>query len=223
MRRYNPDIHTAANMIRQTQAIYEAQPDALLVGSLGRAILYRQIYGDPEYELKARGETPLHNGIKARDIDVIAGDMVGERAREPFYTDTCAFNNASVAIVRDGSEWVLTSQSRGFAEALHPATLEPVAGESFYDIPAQTLPLQTHLALYYTRGGPLRRKDDIPVALLRHASAAALTTILPAKFYKPYYRLASVKMRWTEALVRQVYQRLLPKAVEARIDQLLTR
>lgn len=222
MIKLNPTLHTPEALAAQVSEIYASDPDALLIGSLGRAILYGETYGDPLYEFRTRGERPEGYGIKARDIDLVSSKQDDELPQGPFCTDTVAFKNPSVSIRKVGSDWVLASLKRGFEEVINPATMDPTVGTSILDIPGQTIPCQTQLALYHCRGGPLRRKDNLPIAMLRHLCTYTGMS-LPKELYDPFNKLAELKMDRKEAAIRMIYQRLLPPSIETRIDYLLTR
>jgi hypothetical protein len=126
---FSPDIHTAEALKVQIESLHRNNPSSILVGSLGRAVLYGNVLNNPYFEFQARNEEPLFNKAGARDIDVITEDSL-ESAEGPFQIDTACFKSKFNHIVCQNGDWYLVSEAHGFAEQLHPDTVEPIEGKS---------------------------------------------------------------------------------------------
>lgn len=189
-----------------------SNPDLRLVGSLGRAAWFDKVLGDPLAEYKARGENPLRDGLgRLRDIDIIAED--GTTTDGPHPLDAMAFHNSSVDVLRNGEEWVLRSEDRGFEARLDPKVMEPVHGKTVYGVPCRTLPWQTQIALCEAKG-VLRFKDDLGMRALRQAGRTS-GQALPEELYLPFVQLLKIEERPVNRLLRLIYRRYIPAYVDA--------
>jgi len=213
---YEPGVHTPDALYNQITAIRQTNPDALLSGSLGRAVLFGQA-DDSHKEYALRGQKPLVSGSVARDIDLIGANVAPDLKR-PFYTDVEAYDNPSVSITREGSDWVLSSLRKGFSERIRPEVMEPVIGTTVYGIPAATVRLQTHAALIDVHGVP-RRKDSANMEILARLKDS---NPLPETFYTPFKRLAAMQPRGIAGLAQLAYRRLMPTRLDTRYGKAIT-
>ncbi|HSX28770.1 MAG TPA: hypothetical protein VLF60_04965 [Candidatus Saccharimonadales bacterium] len=206
MLKYEATLHTPDALASQIEVLYQRDPDLLVMGSLGRASLFNAALAMPNIEYDARGETPLTSGKEPRDIDIIttAVDMVSH----PFEVDTRAFRGTELAIIREGDDWILQSEQRGFSESLHPAVMEPVVAETVFGIPVQTVLAQTHLALTNCRPY-LRPRDGISQRLLHQAQGSQL----PQELYAPFDRLMRTRPDW-RMRVNGLYNKYTPDAAK---------
>lgn len=212
MPRYDASIHTAESLEAQISSIHCANPDALLVGSLGRAILYSKAGYSPVCEFEVRGQNPLHSGKWARDIDLLnPGDITVPQA--PFEVDTFAFSNEAVRLRRTAGRWVLTSSEHGFEEEIDTKVMEPVPGRTIYGYSTQTVPMETHLALYHLNG-LLRRKDMITLSILKNN---AIPRGLPESIFEPFIRLAQLNQAGLLARAQRTYREKVPLYIRASL------
>jgi hypothetical protein len=210
MSKFCETVHTPDALADQIEHIYQTEPDAYLVGSLGRAVLYGEAYDDPYKEYELRKQVPLAASIKPRDIDLI-GTTAYLEDLQPYPMDTVAFNGTEVAIVKDGDDWWLNSEERGFSERLHPAIMEPVQGMTIFDIPCKTLRAQTHLALYRARPNSMLRKHD--KQNIKLLTGALGDVELPADMYEPFEQLQRVRVG-TAMMLPALYNKYVPPQVD---------
>lgn len=212
MSEYSPAAFAA-----QLEVIYDREPDALVVGSLGRAVLHNAAHGDPFTEYNRRGQDPLNKGFEARDIDLLGTPKGMFDDTAPFEIDDTAFNSSEVAIVRDGQDWWLTSEERNFAEQLHPDVLQPVRGETVYGVACATVPAQTHLALYHARP-ILRLQDKVTSTLLEQTITS--TNSLPDELYQPFDALRQARTSKLMVL-SDVYNAFVPPSVDRYLQPII--
>jgi hypothetical protein len=187
---YSSEIHSKESLGTELGVIQDSG-DTLIVGSLGRAVVYDSLFHDAEYEYRNRGEEPLKHGVFSRDIDVIGIDPATAGRAGPFRVDAKVFDYPIVRIVKQDDAWWLLSPRRNFAEPLHPAIMEPVLGNTVYGINCRTVPLRTHLELYGLKGR-LRHKDSRTRELLVHASESGGYDVLPDDLYGPFSALRAL-------------------------------
>jgi len=76
--KYQAELHTPDALTAQIEAIYSQAPDTVLLGSLGRAVIYDRLLSNPNAEFETRGQVPerkLEDGlVVARDIDIISAN-----------------------------------------------------------------------------------------------------------------------------------------------------
>lgn len=215
---YDVRVHSSVALAEQVDAIQLVNPEARIVGSLGRSVLLKRYCGNSQTEYDARNENPLYdNHGRARDIDVIHYMQSAKTA--PFAIDSKSFRNSDVRITKSGPEWWLQSDIRNFAEEIDPAVMQPVTGPGVHGIHIRTLLMQTHLALTASRG-QLRRKDEIGYnmlsSILRHERPQ-----LPNELYDPFRRLASLPLPPGVRLRQYTYRRLIPEKLETALTPLL--
>ncbi len=194
MRNFYPQFHTPETLADQFNEVYAKYPEAILVGSLGRAAIYNDLIADPYREFVERGQHPLKKGVSARDIDFIGveADVVAHIL--PFWVDSTPYDDDSARIVKKDSQWFLTSNKK-LLEQLHPRVMEPVAATTIYGIPCTTISLETHLALHKIRGA-FRSKDQtslhLLMALVQEQTGRAT---LPNELYGPFEKLHTLNNR----------------------------
>ncbi|HET7827819.1 MAG TPA: hypothetical protein VFK97_03055, partial [Candidatus Saccharimonadales bacterium] len=121
--KYQAELHTPEALATQIAAIYSRAPDTILLGSLGRAVIFDRLLSNPNAEFEVRGQVPEH---KLEDGEVIARDIdfIGRNARlldpqNPFVVDF-AFDNRQISFRREGEDWFLVSERMEVYEPLHP-------------------------------------------------------------------------------------------------------
>ncbi len=137
----------------------------LIIGSVGRAVVFNEFAGDPLLEIRARGESPIEayyspGRNRPRDIDVIGGKPEGERRS---YWPHTAGNDAFEGLVRDGGGgWSFVRWYRGdkLKYPLDPIIFEPFKGRTIKGIECVTVRPATHVALLIPRLGGHRREND---------------------------------------------------------------
>lgn len=157
---------------------------ALVIGSIGRAVSFRDCLGDPNFEFKARSEDPLGSPRKPRDVDVI-GDPDSESIG---YMDFFMFDETIVKTSNRG--WKIHHHTGFEPTKIHwPASwvFEPVEGLTVFDLPCLTVRPATHHLLieaarkrHYPRIRDIlyRRMPDKERALLHTPEAQAVREIL---------------------------------------------
>lgn len=214
MTTYSPEIHTPDALNAEIARIYTSHPEALLVGSLGRAAAFNNLGHDPQVEFNYRRQNPLFAGSHARDIDIIPRHH-GPIADKPFEIDDQVFYTPRAKLVSDGGDWFLVSDRRKFYEPLHPAVMEPQAAETVYGIKCMTVSLQTHLALFGLKGlmGP---KVVQSLELTRKlGSASQLTT--HEELYIPFEKLKALDLQGVYPFLQRHYRNLVPEDVRAKL------
>jgi hypothetical protein len=215
--RYSHLVHTPENLSEQIARI-QTNPDALVVGSLGRSVVYQQLVGDPDYEYLRRGEAPLHAGHAPRDIDIIGAEMPAEAAEGPFKIDTLCFSNFYVSLSRPtpGGPLLLASQRLGFCEEVDESVVQPVTGTGTLGIEITTVPAQTHRALFGLQGR-LRKKDERTRALLDERLADQRSLPVNPRHYEPFDRLRTLNTQDKILWLAGCYRRFVPDQTRERL------
>lgn len=218
---YNPTIHTAEALQDEINTIYGVEPNTLLVGSLGRAVLYGVYLNDAEYEYRANQESPILRSKKeVRDIDAIGFTPAVAVEVGPYVVDTEAFDNRSVRISREGDDWVLESDCYRFAEQIPAAAMEPIEAYTVYDTPCQTVSVQTHLALLGGMYGLLRTKDIKNLQLLRQLADHEDVPHMPNELFAPFQRLAELNSTGWFPKAQFLYRTVVPQPVRHKLRPL---
>lgn len=206
---YNPDIHTPEALDAEIGRIYSRTPDALLVGSLGRAAAFGKAGYSPLVEFDYRSQNPLFTGNKPRDIDVVDG--VGAKIKDsPFIVDSTVFNCPRVSLVREGTDWYLHSPAKRFTAPLHPAVMEPIASETVHGIPCVTVPLATHLALLGLKGRMSPKVLQTRELITQLGGSNERTK---SEIYRPFDELRALDTRGIYPLLQRYYHNLLPEHI----------
>lgn len=216
---YDERLHTPSALAGEIDMIYSRQPNALLVGSLGRAVIFGNLIGNSTAEFEARLENPVmkqeQGDLLARDVDVIAPATVETGDLLPFEVDQKAFGSRQVRFVHESGTWYLVSDSKGVYEELHPAVMEPVEGETVFGTRALTVPLQTHQALFGLKGA-MRPKDQATRAFIG-AYDGKNKTPLPQELYEPFDKLRkSANSGWFYH-TRNLYRSVIPEPVRRAV------
>lgn len=212
---FDPGVHTPEAFVDQLTLLHETEPSAYVVGSIGRAVLFRRAVGNPNYEYAAHGQYPLNKTGDARDIDVVSLVSARGDIRRPFELDNGGFNNPIVHIARQGGKWVLGSEVNNFAELIHDDVMEPVEGTTIFDAECRTLPIDTQIALFGVHG-PLRWKDSQNLSLLIGAADRTTQQRLPEELYAPFRQLGALNGGNT-LNPRALYRRYVPDSVRRRL------
>ena len=213
---YNPDVHTPLEMVRQIDSIYQRQPGAILVGSLGRMTAYASLTARPFTEFAAANLAVRADGT-TRDIDVAGIDdsvlednsFIGNR---PYTVDN--FNCQYASLVCDGLNWYLTSRIKNYNAQLDSRVVEPQTTR-FLGTTAVTLPPQTQLELLGIKGE--REKDAVNRKLLGDAISTSRRPNLPHELYEPFEELKDLWRRDWVNHTREVYRRLMPRGVHQKL------
>ena len=191
--------------------VYQANPEALLVGSLGRAAYFGQRIGDPFIEYDLIGQEPLRRDKKKnRDIDVILGNVVKEtKISEIFPVDSECFNRYEVSISKQDGDWWLISDCYRFSERLAPEVMQPMPAKTIYDINCLVPPIQT---LYSLSGVPLVRPKDLLArqALLPLVEA---NSNFPDELFLPFRKLYGVASEGFIGRISDVYRGVIPDSI----------
>lgn len=164
----------------------------ILIGSFGRAAIFRLLAGNAELEFTARGENPLlnaHGGL--RDIDVIGPANFVDHTwtrRLPHPVDGVAFYGPGIQLaLEDSGLWSLRSYVHRQQILLDPSVLEPVESETAYGIPCRTVSAAAHIAL---AGAFCERPQDwLTQAMLMDAMPRDQIEQLSFGVYEPLYNL----------------------------------
>lgn len=212
---YDPEVHTTEALGAEIAALNHDLPAVRLGGSLGRAVLYGSLYGNPMHEYQLRGNTPLVRNGAALDIDLITPDtgVVVEGVYQPFPVDTLSFMSPLLRFTLSGDRWVVESTHHNFAEVLHESVVEPVEGETAFGIPAVTFPPQTLLALYGHRG-KMRDKDELTRGILREAcDTLPHAQRIPEKYLQPFQTVAQLNNESRVIKAQDAYRAAVPERV----------
>jgi hypothetical protein len=215
---FRTNVYTSEALAAELEAITSYDPQVYIAGSLGRAVIFAKHGLSPVVEYEVRGQHPLGHGSKPRDIDVIGIDPAVDVDFEPFAVDRTAFAKDVAAIVREGDSWFLVSKVANYSEQLHPDIMEPVEGNTIFDIPCRTLPLDTHRNLF-DLAGHTRAKDHVARKLLTSVES---TDRLPAELFKPFEELRSINTRLFTHLQR-AYWCLVPENIRLGLRPITTR
>lgn len=193
---------------------------ATLIGSLGRAVLYHLHAADPEHKFGILGQRAERAGAKARDIDFLGTpEEAGQYTGEAFDVDPCV-HDEFVQLVRDRGDWLLTSPRKGFCEPIRPEVMEPISGETVLGVSAQTLPPQTHIALYGLKG-LLRPKDRLTLVPLQElVSQLNSQDRLPEDMFQPFQSLRRLNQQDPYIRLLRAYTAVVPDFVRARVHPL---
>ncbi|SRR3990167_11204785 len=211
MRQFDASMHTPDALAGEIAELYERSPDTLLVGSLGRAVIYGSLIGNTRYEFDKRSQHPVDAGERSRDIDVIAHTDFGDLT--PFDVDA-TFNGRWATIIQDGEDWYLVSQKQRTADLLHPAVMEPIAGETVFGIPCITVPARTHVELFGLKDA-IRPKDLAARQLL--AMTMNEDEQLPDELYSPFKKLQQLNNSGFVHRARQMYRMVMPYVVRRKL------
>jgi len=221
MIRFDADVHTPEALSCELRAFEIAHKGGLVIGSLGRAGLYSDVFGNPLHEFEARGEDPLGNAVKARDIDVIGVGDERQADFGPFELDNTCFADNQAFLVHDGGNWFLEGKRQKFSEPIHPDVMEPQEVETVFGIPCITVRPQTHLALYGLKG--FLRAKDIETAKVLVALSEEDPYPLPDELYEPFDRLRDMNMSSFYTKLRKVYQRCVSEDTRMALYPLVKR
>lgn len=216
MTTFNEAVHTPEALSCEISALRDRLPDARLVGSLGRSIVYGNVLGNPVYEFAIRNQDPLSVANIARDIDVLGVSRTEVDSFGPFEVDATGYSTRFVNIVRDGIDWFIVSKCHDFAEPLKPEVVEPFSGEAVFGIEAVTLPPQTQLALYGLKGRmrekDIKTRDMLKAIVMTHDQ----TDLYPDEFLEPIRDLATLNSRSLYVRAQDMYRRVVPNRIRAR-------
>jgi hypothetical protein len=128
-----------------------AGTDLLVVGTVGRAALYRSRGADPELEIATRNESKLvskkSGRPRPRDVDVIGGH-VEHGFMPPHDIDSRAFHRKErVKLTHDKVNGLWQLETPGATPVLDPIIFSPVESTTFFDMPCRTVSLVTHYLL----------------------------------------------------------------------------
>lgn len=217
--KFEEPLHTPSALMEELEAVYSDFPRTLLVGSLGRAVLYGEVLGDAMAEFQVRGETPErkveYDEVVARDIDVVGSGSTHHAHLAPFEVDHHPYNCRQVRLLQDGQDWWLASETKNLHWPLHPAVMEPVEGETVYGVKAATVPHQTHLALFGLRG-TMRPKDRANRDQLA-ALAVSTDKLLPPELLEPFDRLRVLANSGVMHHTRRLYRTVLPSSIRHKL------
>lgn len=214
MPRINPEVHTPIALQTQIETLHHANPEAYLIGSIGRAILFNAYQGSAEYEFAMRQQNPVGTTERARDIDLIV--CKEPYVIRPFEVDTSTTSRKYGEIVFDAGVWYLVAERYRFSEALHEDVMTPVLGESVYGAKGKTIPIQTSIALFGLQA-ELRHKDVFTRELLVRTEATIPEKHkLPLSLYKMFDVLREQNRQNAYLKVRDVYRKHIPLSVRSR-------
>lgn len=211
--------HAPEQLAQAIDTLYRMRPDALLVGSLGRAAHFGRLTGDPSLEFRQRGQAiHIDPDGKHRDIDVIVPpptklpSFIGETAID----DVC-FLRPVVSIVResDGACWLI-SRVYNFAEPLHPSIMEPVKATTVFGFPCLVPPAQTMRQL---SGVPTARPKDMEAA--RIMDSVGFTGNLPQELYVPFEQLRHIANTSLTKRLGRIYRGTVPLPVRKAVRSIL--
>ncbi|HZP55172.1 MAG TPA: hypothetical protein VFB03_00145, partial [Candidatus Saccharimonadales bacterium] len=190
----------------------------LLVGSLGRAAIYKKVFDHSDAEITAMGQSVTSRGQEARDIDY-ARLSIGY-PRGPFMVDIpFRPGNLGVNLTYTDEVWVLSS--KGFEERLSPSVMEPIAGETVYGAPCMTVHPQTHLALVESDGVLREPQDRVARHLLLKALDAKVYPEVPTELYEPFERLRELRASMLSTKFRQLCVNELPEPVRRHLRPII--
>jgi len=212
---FDNTLHTPEALSAEIDTLYARAPETLLVGSLGRAILFGLLSGSQTTEFDYRGQTPEGRLGMARDIDAIDAH-VDDSSFVPYPLDNTVFSNDTVELVHEGSQWHLVSRARNFAEPIRGEVMAPVEGKTVFSIPARTVPLSTLVALHGING--IMRDKDQDTLLLMHALVDLQDSKpLPEAFYEPFERLREMNARAFATKMRRLYRGFVPLPIRTQL------
>lgn len=191
MRKYYPQFHTQEALSGQIAEVYSAYPNTFLVGSLGRATIYKSFGRDPFTEFIERLQHPLYNRQTARDIDVIGVEPEFAMRTLPFWVDATSYDIGGTQLTEQNGEWFIAAYD-SFHSPLHPTVMEPIVTETIYDIPCTTVPPETQLALLKLRG-KFRDKDVQTFSLLSDLLEVKGRQ-LPSELYVPFEQVHEINV-----------------------------
>jgi hypothetical protein len=217
MQLFRAEIHTPDTLASQIEDTYRLNPETIMIGSLGRAAIYDEYIGDPDFEFTSRNQTPLVAGQFVRDMDVFSAGSARPAAEGPFPVDTTTYNNPLVEIVREGDDWWLTSAKRDFAEEIDPDTMEPRKVNTIYGIECVVLPAQTQLEIIGLNGA--MREKDVKNAQLLKELLDGQAPEMPDELFKPFRKLRDTKSEGMYGKVQSVYH-ILPERLRSKVQPL---
>lgn len=214
---FSPDVHTPEALSLEIGQIHKDNDLTRLAGSLGRAVIFGRILGDPFHEYGERGQNPLVAESVARDIDLITGAPAAAANYEPFHVDTTGFASPFFSIETQDGEWFLVASYHDFAEPLHEDVVCPVQGETVFGIPSVTVPPQTLLALYGNKG-QMRPKDIRSQQLLKRArDKLPSDEHLPDELFKPFEDLTLINQASVYIHAQDAYRRMVPLGIRSKL------
>lgn len=202
------ETYTPEALEHQFEVLYQNFDRPIVIGSLGRAVAYNQLLGDPDFEFNARSQTPLVDGNAPRDIDLLSTEREAAKLG-PYLVEPSVFDNPLVSIIREGEDWWCISELAGFAELVHPAVMEPLEGLTVFDIECTSLPPQTQVALFGLKGA-MRVQDRMTRDLLGQVVSDCQGDLLPEEMYETFDVLRTLIANSTYGRVQAAYQRLAP-------------
>lgn len=220
---FDPEVHTPEALGSEIGRIHSDYDSARLGGSLGRAIIYGLVLGNPDYEYQQRNQNPLHTGPNARDIDLIGAEPVDPVGYGPFQVDTTGFVCRFLSLEEQAGDWYLTAAHHGFAEPLHEDVVRPIQGETTLGITATTLPAQTLLALYGNKG-QMRAKDNYTKNLLQEVcDKLPPEEQLKNELFKPFQTLTLLNQASLYIRAQDLYRQRVPISLRTKLIPLLHR
>jgi hypothetical protein len=214
---FAPSVHTPEALNIEINRIHDDFDSARLCGSLGRAVIYGMLLGNPYHEYQIRGQDPLYLGSTARDIDLIGAGQIDASLYEPFQVDTTGFASPFLDIEKQGADWFLTASHHGFAEPLHDDVMRPIRGETVFGISSISLSPETLLNLYGIKGQP-RGKDTRSQRLLHNAcDALPPTDHLDDELFTPFIKLKLLNQASWHIRAQDMYRRSVPEPIRTKL------
>lgn len=145
---------------REQLAVIAKDPNARVMGSVGRIAIADIVTGDPYAEFRLRGESATG---RLSDIDVLGASPETIRSARQcgrIAVDTRAFDDTDVSVTRekDGRWWLMNSATYR-RWPIDPSLMAPVS-QVVQGVEIVTVPLVTHKLLHTLR----RRKEQKDVA-----------------------------------------------------------
>lgn len=213
-------VHTFEALSLQLERTRLVYPESLIVGTLGRAGVYNEVFDDPFVEYEARGQNPLtkYRGKSVGDIDIIGGPSEDECVGfGPFYMDIIAFGCSQMSITRKGTEWILGSSLHGYEEVIPPKALKPVKATTVYGAECMIPPAQTQLALLGLSGVD-REQDIIARGIMEQAIQEGADDDVSSDDLAPFHELADLNRNSRFAQLRKFYRNTLPEPLRVKLS-----
>ena len=191
----------------------------MIVGSVGRATVYNEVYGDSLHEYNLRQQEPIERTCGARgDIDLIGAPTgASENPLGPFHIDTIAFSNDKVRIIKTGGNWLLQSARRGYERMIDPEVFRPVQAVTIYGVECRVPPAKTQLALMNATGIRRAKDEKACEALSRAIEEGGLDDEVDPASLSPLYELGRLNSQSLAVRLGNVYRAVVPKAVQPKI------
>ncbi|MBI5357860.1 hypothetical protein HZB74_03375 [Candidatus Saccharibacteria bacterium] len=210
---------TREALAAQIERVVDAYPDSLMVGSVGRAAVYNEVYDDPLHEYRLREQEPIYNGCGERgDIDLVgAPPDASESHLGPFPIDTRAFSNDNLKIIKHGGDWILRSVNRGYEKTIDPYVFTPVQAVTIYGVECRVPPAQTQLALM-SLTGTKRSKDVEACAVLSRAIQDGQIDEVCPEALQPFYELGWLNSQSLGVRLADAYRAIIPEKIRLRLS-----